>query len=126
MPAQTLVGPYPPEAPIAATPLTNSVSPTGRNSSGLDSMSCHVVIADMAKARDMDRTQLGGLVGFLIGTQVGREGLDKLRKQATGVWNSPTVQKAASDARGFAEDKFPKTTETVTKVASAVSDTRAR
>jgi hypothetical protein len=66
---------------------------------------------------------IGGLVGFVIGTQVGREGLDKLRKQATDAWNNPRVQKAASDARGFAEDKFPKATETVTKVASAVGDT---
>jgi hypothetical protein len=66
---------------------------------------------------------VGGLIGFVIGTQVGRDGLEKLRQQATGAWNNPRVQKAASDARDFAEDKFPKTTQTVTKVASAVSDT---
>ncbi len=66
---------------------------------------------------------LGGLVGFVIGMRVGRQGYEKLKEQASGVWNNPRVQKAATDARGFAEEKFPKTTETVTKVASAVSDT---
>jgi hypothetical protein len=66
---------------------------------------------------------LGGAIGFVIGMRVGRQGFDRLKGQASDLWNNPRVQKAASDARGFAEDKFPKATETVTKVASAVTDT---
>ncbi|MCU1414689.1 MAG: YtxH protein [Microbacteriaceae bacterium] len=66
---------------------------------------------------------VGGALGFVIGMRVGRQGYDRLKQQASDLWSNPRVQKAASDARDFAEDKFPKTTETVTKVASAVSDT---
>ncbi len=66
---------------------------------------------------------VGGAIGFVIGMRVGRQGYDRMKQQASDLWNNPRVQKAASDARDFAEDKFPKTTETVTKVASAVSDT---
>ncbi|MES2170189.1 MAG: YtxH domain-containing protein [Actinomycetota bacterium] len=66
---------------------------------------------------------LGGAIGFVIGMRVGRQGYDRLKQQASGLWNDPRVQKAASEARDFAEEKFPKTTETVTKVATAVTET---
>ena len=50
---------------------------------------------------------VGGLVGYVIGTKQGREGYEKLKRQATDLWENPKVQRTVSDAQKFAEDKIP-------------------
>lgn len=50
---------------------------------------------------------VGGLVGYVIGTRQGREGYERLKKQATDLWENPKVQRTVSDAQKFAEEKIP-------------------
>jgi hypothetical protein len=50
---------------------------------------------------------VGAAVGYLIGTRQGREGLEKLKKQATDLWENPKVQRTVADAQKFAEEKIP-------------------
>jgi len=41
---------------------------------------------------------VGGAVGYVLGTRAGRERYDQIVAQARGLWQNPSVQKAASQA----------------------------
>jgi hypothetical protein len=50
---------------------------------------------------------LGVATGYVVGTRVGRQGYENLKKQANEVWHSPQVQKTVANAGEFARDKIP-------------------
>jgi hypothetical protein len=50
---------------------------------------------------------LGVATGYVVGTRVGRQGYENLKRQANEVWHSPTVRKTVADAGEFARDKIP-------------------
>ena len=60
---------------------------------------------------------LGAAVGYVVGTRTGRQGYEKLKRQARDTWQSPTVQRGVDTVEGFVQDKIP-------VAASAVSDVR--
>jgi hypothetical protein len=49
----------------------------------------------------------GVAVGYVFGTRRGRQGYEKLKRQAGDVWSSPRVQKTVSDAQKLAKDNIP-------------------
>jgi len=50
---------------------------------------------------------LGVAAGYVVGTRVGRQGYEDLKKQATAVWHDPRVQHSVATAGEFARDKIP-------------------
>jgi hypothetical protein len=57
---------------------------------------------------------LGVATGYVVGTRVGRQGYESLKKQAAeakkqaaDVWHDPRVQKTVANAGEFARDKIP-------------------
>ena len=50
---------------------------------------------------------LGAAAGYVVGTRVGRQGYENLKKQANDVLHDPKVQKTVASAGEFARDKIP-------------------
>lgn len=69
---------------------------------------------------------IGGAVGYLLGTESGREQLDKLRDQAKNLWEDPRVQDTVADgqkrATEFVKDKAPAIKDKVTGAVRSASD----
>ncbi len=69
---------------------------------------------------------VGGAIGYLLGTEAGREKLDKLRDQAKNVWDDPRVQETVADgqkrAAEFVKDRAPVIKEKVTDAVRSASD----
>lgn len=70
---------------------------------------------------------VGGAIGYLLGTEAGRERLDKLRDQAKTLWEDPRVQETVADgqkrATEFVKDKAPVIKEKVAEAVRSASET---
>ncbi len=67
---------------------------------------------------------LAGLgIGFVLGARQGRGAYEKLKAQAAGAWNNPTVQKGVAQAQGVIRDKVPVVGE---KVSDAIDSAKAK
>jgi hypothetical protein len=66
-------------------------------------------------------------VGYVLGARRGREGYDKLKRQASETWRSPNVQRTVSSAQKFAKDNIPVVgdaiSDAVKKVNNAATET---
>jgi hypothetical protein len=49
---------------------------------------------------------LGAAVGYVVGTRAGRPKYDRLKKQATDLWEDPRVQRTVTDAEKLAQEKL--------------------
>jgi hypothetical protein len=47
---------------------------------------------------------LGAALGYVVGTRAGRPKYDRLKKQATDLWEDPRVQRTVSDAEKLAQE----------------------
>jgi hypothetical protein len=69
---------------------------------------------------------LGAATGYVIGTRTGRQGYERLKRQAKDFWENPRVQSTVSNAEDFAREKIPvvgdKVSEVAKKATGAVSD----
>jgi hypothetical protein len=59
---------------------------------------------------------LGLALGYVVGTRQGREGYDRLKRRATGLWQSPQVRSAVRDVQGSVGDKSPAASRAINKV----------
>ncbi|WP_344246324.1 YtxH domain-containing protein [Isoptericola hypogeus] len=50
---------------------------------------------------------IGAALGYLLGTEKGRQQLDKAKDWATETWNDPRVQEKVSEVADLARDKAP-------------------
>jgi len=50
---------------------------------------------------------LGAAAGYVVGTRTGRQGYERLKKQANDFWHNPKVQNTVSQAEDFAREKLP-------------------
>lgn len=50
---------------------------------------------------------LGAALGYVVGTRTGRRGYEKIKSQASDLWQSPRVQRTVSDVEDFAREKIP-------------------
>ncbi|MCU1439312.1 MAG: hypothetical protein JWP85_309 [Rhodoglobus sp.] len=64
----------------------------------------------------------GLAVGYVLGARRGREGYDKLKRQASETWRSPNVQRTVSSARKFAEDNIPVVGDAISDAVKKVND----
>jgi lipid-binding SYLF domain-containing protein len=64
----------------------------------------------------------GLAVGYVLGARRGREGFEKLKRQASQTWRSPNVQRTVSSARQFAEDKIPVVGDAISDAVKKVND----
>jgi hypothetical protein len=69
---------------------------------------------------------LGAALGYVVGTRAGRPKYDRLKKQATDLWEDPRVQRTVSDAETLAQETLapagPARGEAGKKVTEAVGD----
>ncbi|MCU1406595.1 MAG: hypothetical protein JWQ43_2898 [Glaciihabitans sp.] len=69
---------------------------------------------------------LGAATGYVVGTRTGRQGYERLKRQASALWTAPSVQKTVTQAEEFARDKIPVVGATVSaaakKAGEAVTD----
>lgn len=59
-------------------------------------------------------------VGYVLGTRAGREQYEKLKTQASRLWNDPRVQKQVDAVEGYVKDKAPDVAEFVADGAKKV------
>jgi hypothetical protein len=64
----------------------------------------------------------GLAVGYVLGARRGREGYDKLKRQASETWRSPNVQRTVSSAQQFAKDKIPVVGDAISDAVKKVND----
>jgi hypothetical protein len=73
---------------------------------------------------------LGAAAGYVFGTRTGRQGYERLKRQARDFWQNPRVQSTVSTAGDLAREKIPVVGEKVSDVAKkatgAVSDAAAK
>ncbi|WP_213815008.1 YtxH domain-containing protein [Glaciihabitans sp. dw_435] len=50
---------------------------------------------------------LGAALGYVVGTRTGRRGYEKIKSQASDLWQSPRVQRTVADVEDFAREKIP-------------------
>jgi hypothetical protein len=68
-------------------------------------------------------TLLVGLAaGYVLGTRDGRERYEKIKSQATRLWQDPRVQKKASQAQDLAKEKAPQVQRKVSQAAQKAGD----
>ncbi len=66
---------------------------------------------------------LGAAVGYVFGTRTGRQGYERLKKQASDFWQNERVQRTVQDVEDFAKDKIPVVGEKVSDVTEKLSRT---
>jgi len=49
----------------------------------------------------------GVATGYVLGTRAGRQQYEKIRSQATALWNDPKVQDKVSSATGVVKEQVP-------------------
>ncbi|HWS58783.1 MAG TPA: YtxH domain-containing protein [Actinotalea sp.] len=73
---------------------------------------------------------IGGAIGYLLGTQAGREQMEALREQARKAWEDPRVQEVVADgqrrATEFVKEKAPELRDLATGAVKSVSDSVRR
>jgi hypothetical protein len=47
---------------------------------------------------------IGAAVGYVVGTRTGRQGYEKIKRQAADVWHSAPVQKGVDTARAYVRE----------------------
>jgi len=73
---------------------------------------------------------LGAATGYVFGTRTGRQGYERLKRQAKDFWQNPRVQSTVSSAEDFAREKIPvvgdKVSAAAKKATGSVSDAVAK
>jgi hypothetical protein len=73
---------------------------------------------------------LGAATGYVFGTRTGRQGYERLKRQARDFWQNPRVQSTVSSAEGFAREKIPvvgeKLGDVAKKATGAAGDATAK
>jgi len=73
---------------------------------------------------------LGAATGYVFGTRTGRQGYERLKRQAKEFWQNPRVQSTVSNAEDFAREKIPvvgdKVSAAAKKATGAVNEAVAK
>lgn len=73
---------------------------------------------------------LGAATGYVVGTRTGRQGYERLKRQARDFWQNPRVQSTVSNAEDFAREKIPvvgeKVSDAAKKATGAVNEAVAK
>jgi hypothetical protein len=73
---------------------------------------------------------LGAATGYVFGTRTGRQGYERLKRQARDFWQNPRVQSTVSSAGDLAREKIPvvgeKVSDAARKATGAASDAAAK
>jgi hypothetical protein len=64
----------------------------------------------------------GLAVGYVLGSRRGREGYEKLKRQASETWRNPNVQRTVSQAQKFAQEKIPVVGDAISGAVDKVND----
>jgi hypothetical protein len=65
---------------------------------------------------------LGLALGYVLGTRQGREGYDRLKRQATDLWNDPRTRRGVRKVHDAVQDSAPAATEGFDKVVGKIDD----